>query len=265
MGGMRGSIRLFSVFGIAIKIHITFLLLALVVFPGGLKSLALVIGVFFFVTTHELCHSLVARRFGLQVREITLFPIGGVASMSGIPERPIHELLIAIAGPLSNIAVLAAFFYPMRSLLGDAILFHPLSIETWPLTAGYIYWINLVLAAFNMIPAFPMDGGRILRAALATRLGWIKATKIAVNLGHIFALVFVYFGVTRGSLMLVVIAVFIYMAASSEEAQVAAKETLKKLKIHDILTSDFSVTEHDPDEYPEKDKKLLGHKKGTHE
>ena len=244
---MKGSIRLFTVFGIAINIHITFLLLVLIVLPGGLRSLALVIGVFFFVTMHELCHSLVARKFGVEVREITLFPIGGVASMSRIPERPLHELLISLAGPLSNILVVGLFFYPMKYILGDAVLFHSLSTSTWPLTLGYIYWINLALAAFNMIPAFPMDGGRILRAALATRLGWIKATRIAVNLGHIFAIVFACLGIVRGNWTLVIIAVFIYMAASGEERQAEAKETLKKFKIHDILTSDFSVSEYNPD------------------
>jgi len=244
---VRASIRLFTVFGIAINIHITFLLLVIVVLPGGLKPLALVLGVFFFVTMHELCHSLVARKFGVEVREITLFPIGGMASMSRIPERPSQELLISLAGPMSNILVVGLFFYPVRHILGDAVLFHSLSTSTWPLTLGYIYWINLALAAFNMIPAFPMDGGRILRAALAARLGWIKATRIAVGLGHIFALVFAYFGIVRGNWMLVIIAVFVYMAASGEEAQVQAKETLKKLKIHDILPSDFSVEEYNPD------------------
>ena len=152
---MRGSIRLFSVFGIAINIHITFLLLLVLILPGGVKSLALLVGVFFFVTMHELCHSLVARRFGIEVREITLFPIGGVASMSRIPERPMQELCISLAGPLSNIAVVALFFYPMRQLFGDQVLFHTLSTRTWPLTIVYIYWINLALAAFNMTPAFP--------------------------------------------------------------------------------------------------------------
>lgn len=245
---MRRSIRLFSIFGIAINIHITFLLLLVFVLPGGLKSLALVIGVFFFVTMHELCHSLVARIFDIEVREITLFPIGGVASMSSIPEKPLQELCISLAGPLSNIAVVSIFFHPMRQFFGNAVLFHALSTATWPLTIAYIYWINIALAAFNMIPAFPMDGGRILRAILATRLGWIRATRIAVNLGHIFAVIFAYFGIVRGNFMLVVIAVFIYMAASSEEAMADTKETLKKLRIHDILPPDFSVSDYHPDE-----------------
>src|SRR3989338_4180711 len=175
MSGMKGSIRLFRIFGISINIHVTFLLLLVLFLSGGIKWLVLMIGVFFFVTLHELCHALVAKRFGIQVREITLLPIGGVASMTRMHERPAHEFLISIAGPAFNIAVILAFYFPMKYLLGPETLFHPLSTATWPLTAAYLYWINLILAAFNLIPAFPMDGGRVLRAALSTRIGFQKA------------------------------------------------------------------------------------------
>ncbi len=236
---MRGSIRLFKIFGISINIHITFFLLLLLVIPGGIRWVSLVIGVFFFVTVHELCHSLTAKYFGITVSEITLLPIGGVSSMTRMPEKPSQELLISIAGPLSNIVILAAFFFPARYLLGPDVLFHPLSTQTWPLTIAYLYWINLMLAGFNLIPAFPMDGGRVLRALLAARLGYQKATKIAVNFGHAFALIFAYFGIIRLNIILIVIAVFIYTAASGEEAQVDVKETLKKFKVRDILPRDF--------------------------
>ena len=128
---MRGSIKLFEVFGIAIKIHVTFLLLLLLVLPGGVKWLFVIVAVFFFVTVHEICHSLVARRFGIKVREITLLPIGGVSSMSKMPERPIEELLISLAGPLSNIVIILVFFYPLKSLLGADVLLHPLSTQSW--------------------------------------------------------------------------------------------------------------------------------------
>lgn len=242
---MRGSIKLFSVFGISINIHITFLLLLLLVLSGGVKWLFLIIAIFCFVTIHELCHSLVAKRFGIKVREITLFPIGGVASMSSIPEKPGHEFLISIAGPLSNIAVVILFFFPMKYLVGNEVLFHSLSTETWPLTFSYVYWINLILAIFNLIPAFPMDGGRILRSILAGRLGYHKATKIAAMFGHLFALLFAYLGIVRFNLILVAIAVFIYMAASNEELQVELKETLKKFKVRDILSRDFFILTSD--------------------
>ncbi len=240
---MRGSIKLFEVFGIAIKIHVTFLLLLLLVLPGGVKWLFVIVAVFFFVTVHEICHSLVARRFGIKVLEITLLPIGGVASMTKIPEKPSQEFFIAIAGPLSNIAVMIILFYPLKILLGGAVLLDflytgRLSTATWPLTFAYVYWINLFLAGFNLLPAFPMDGGRILRSVLAAKLGHHKATRIAVNFGHLFALIFVYFGIMRGNLILILIAVFIYMSASNEELHADVKETLKKFKVRDILPPD---------------------------
>jgi len=236
---MRGSFRLFKVFGISINMHITFILLLFLFLAGGVKWLFILVGIFFFVTLHELCHSLVAKKFGIKVREITLLPIGGVASMTKMPEKPMHEFLISLAGPMFNIMVIVVFFLPLKYILGDEVLFHPLSAATWPLTIAYVYWINLVLAVFNLIPAFPMDGGRIFRALLATKLGIRKATRIAVSLGHLFALVFAYFGITRMNFILVIIAVFIYTAASGEEMQVNVKETLKKFRVRDILPQDF--------------------------
>lgn len=236
---MKGSIRLFKVFGISINIHITFFLLILLVLPSGVKWIFLVVAIFFFVTVHELCHSLVAKHFGINVAEITLLPIGGVSSMTKMPEKPFHELLISLAGPLSNIIIVVVFFFPLKFLLGDDVLFHPLSVRTWPMTFAYVYWINLVLAGFNLLPAFPMDGGRILRALLATRMEYLKATRIAVNFGHLFALAFAYFGIVKFNIILIVIAVFIYMAASNEELQVDIKESLKKFKVRDILPRDF--------------------------
>ena len=242
---MKGSIRLFKIFDISINIHVTFLLLLLLFLSGGLKWLFLIVAIFCFVTLHELCHSLVAKHYGIQVREITLLPIGGIASMTKIPDRPSQEFFISIAGPLFNILVVVALFYPLRYILGPDVLFHPLSTQSWPLTIAHIYWINLILAAFNLIPAFPMDGGRVLRALLAAKIGYQKATKIAVNFGHIFALFFAYLGITRLNLVLIAIAIFIYMAASSEELQVDIKETLKKFRVRDILSRDFYTLRSD--------------------
>jgi len=242
---MKSSIRLFTIFGISIQVHITFFLLLLLVLPGGIKWVFLIIAVFFFVTVHELCHSLMAQRFGIKVRDITLLPIGGVSSMAKMPEKPVQELLIAAAGPLSNIVILLVFFFPMKYLIGLGNLFHPLSTKTWSLTLAYVYWVNLALAGFNLLPAFPMDGGRILRAILATRMSYRQATKIAVNFGHIFALAFAYFGIIKFNIILLVVAVFIYMAASNEELQVEVKETLKKFRVCDILPRDFKAVHGD--------------------
>lgn len=238
---MKGSIPLFNVFGISIKVHATFFLLLVVAAAGGAKIVFLIGAVFFFVTIHELCHSLVARRFGIKVSEITLLPIGGVASMSRMPERPAQELMIALAGPASNIAIVLLFFFPVRALLGDDNLFHSPSTLTWRLTASYAYWINLALAGFNLLPAFPMDGGRVLRAVLALRMGYRRATRVAVGFGHAFALAFAYFGIVKLNLILIAIAVFTYIAASNEDMQVQVKEALKKFKVCDILPRDFAT------------------------
>ena len=236
---MKGSFRLFKIFGISVNIHITFILLFLLVLSGGIKWVFVMSGVFFFVTVHELCHSLMAKRFGIKVREITLLPIGGVASMTKMPEKPLQEFLISIAGPLSNISVILIFFFPLKYILGEEVLLHSWSTATWPLAIAYVYWINLALAGFNLIPAFPMDGGRILRSILAVKLGYRRATKIAATFGHIFALLFAYVGIVKWNIMLIAIAIFIYMSASSEEFQIDVRETLKKFKVRDILSRDF--------------------------
>ena len=229
---MRGSVKLFNIFGISINIHITFLFLLVFFLFEGIKWLVLMIGVFSFVTLHEVCHSMMARYYGIEVREITLLPIGGIASMSSMPEKPIQEFFISVVGPLFNLAVIVIFYKPMKSFLGAEVLFHrPLSTATWPLTLAYLYWINLMLAVFNLIPAFPMDGGRVLRSILAGRIGYVKATKFAVGLGHIFAIGFAYFGIVNVNVVLIAIAIFIYMAASGERYQMDAKEALKKFKI----------------------------------
>jgi len=233
--------------GIDINIHVTFfLLLGFFFLVLGLKGLVLIMGVFFFVTVHELCHSLVAARFGIKVKRITLFPIGVVASMQDEPAKPYQELLISLAGPLSNLLIIIVFYYPLLAILGQDTLMYPVLVMTGRLkyeggfnVLAHIYWINLVLAVFNMIPAFPMDGGRILRAILSYRMNRRKATAIAVRLGHIFALMFAYFGIVYGHIFLLIIAVFVYMAASSEGFRVEVDETIKYYTAGDVLAADF--------------------------
>lgn len=244
---MKTTFRLTKVLGIDIDIHFTFLLLLAFFFAFmGWNGLALVVGVFFFVTVHELCHSLVAMHYGIKVKRITLLPIGGVAQMPEIPQKPKQELLISLAGPLSNVLIVIIFFYPLYALIGKDALLHPFKVITGqaPYTPelnvfAHIYWINLILAVFNMLPAFPMDGGRVVRALLAYRLGYREATKVAVRLGHIFALFFGYIGLVHGNILLLVIAVFIYMSASGEGVQVEIRETIKNYTVRDVLARDF--------------------------
>ncbi len=235
---MKGAFRLVKVFGVDINIHITFLILPLLSLYYGLRGLFFILFVFFCVTLHELSHSLVARRFGIEVKEITLLPIGGLASMTSFPKKPLHEFLISVSGPAFNIAFAALLYIPLVLLIGKDALFSP-SLANWPQTIAQAFWVNLILAAFNLLPAFPMDGGRILRSILAAKMSYRKATRVAVSIGHIFALLFLYFGLMRGHILLMFIAVFIYMAASAEEAQVDVRETIKRFRVMDVLKKEF--------------------------
>lgn len=246
---MKGSFKIAEIAGISIKIHFTFLLLILIF---G-KWFFFVLAVFFFVTMHELAHGLMAKRFGIQVKEITLLPIGGVAAMGKMPEKPYQEFLISVAGPLSNIAIIVIFYFPLRWFVGPEVFYAAfksffsghLLLSNPAFILCQVYWINLILAGFNLLPAFPMDGGRILRSILANKLGFQRATKIAVNFGHVFAIFFGYIGLTQGRLILLVIAVFIYMAASSEELQIDLKTTLKRFRVQDIVSSHFLTLQKD--------------------
>ncbi len=238
---MKGSIKLFSIFGISIRIHLLFLLLPLIFgYYHGLRGVFLILFVFFCVTLHELCHSLQAKHFGVKVEQIILLPIGGVAVMKSIPEKPSEEFKISIAGPLFNITFALVLFLPAYFYLGPEILRHP-GIETWPKTLAYAYWINPILALFNLLPAFPMDGGRILRSFLAARMDYGKATRIAVGFGHAFAVLFGFVGLISVPLnpILIIIAFFIFMAASSEGMQVELRLTLRKFSVKDVLPEQF--------------------------
>ncbi|MDD5679985.1 MAG: site-2 protease family protein [Candidatus Omnitrophica bacterium] len=243
---MKGSIKLFEVFGISINIHITFLLLpVLFFFMSGFSGVLLVLIVFTCVTFHELMHSLVAKKFGIEVRNITLLPIGGVASMNKMPDSPRQEFLIAIAGPASNIFLAAVLFLVLYYMpwMPREVLRHPLAGDSVIYTLAWLPWANIMLAAFNMLPAFPMDGGRILRAVLALKMDYRKATRIAVGIGHVFAILFGFWGLTTGNIVLILIALFIYIAASSEETQVNLTETLKTFRVKDVLNSQFLALE----------------------
>jgi Zn-dependent protease len=246
---MKSSIKLFDIFGISIRIHISIFLLPLIVFFSvslesgylyGLRGIFLIFLLFCFVTFHELCHSLQARHFGVKVSQIVLLPIGGMALMGSIPEKPSEEFRISIAGPLFNITFALVFFLPLYFVLGPENLFQP-GLESWPRTLAYAFWINPVLALFNLLPAFPMDGGRMLRSFLAKRMDYGKATRIAVAFGHTFAVLFGFVGLvsTPANPILIIIAFFIFMAASSERMQVELRLTLRKFSVRDVLPEQF--------------------------
>ena len=231
---MNRFFRLFRAFGITIRIHFSFIFLP--VFLGfyygwnygleiGVRAFCLVLIVFLCVIGHELSHSLRAKAYGIEVPVITLYPMGGVASMMRIPRESRQEFWIAIAGPLFNFALTILLFFPLYFMLGLENFLAP-GLESWPRMLANAYWINPILGAFNLIPAFPMDGGRILRSALAARMDYLKATRISVFIGRIFAILFFLSGIYFKTWMLMLIASFVYLAASREEKQVACEDFL---------------------------------------
>lgn len=211
---MKWSYRLGSLFGIPVYLHLTFLLLlgglgVISLVQAGLGAalgtVLLVSAVFGSVVLHELGHALTARRFGIRTRDVTLLPIGGVASLERMPRDPRQELLIALAGPAVNVAI--------AGVLGIWVFL----FGGW--FASRLLTINLALAIFNMLPAFPMDGGRVLRAVLARRIGHWPATEAAALIGRGLAIVLGIAGLFTNP-MLVLIAIFVWFGAGQEAAMV---------------------------------------------
>ena len=201
---MGASVNVGKLFGVRIQIHWTFLLIiAWAVYQGWVQggdavtvllTVALVLAIFICVVLHELGHSLAARNFGIATRKITLLPIGGVASLERMPEDPKQELLVAAAGPAVNLVIAGFLFLFVHSRfreLGDAEaarqFFEKVSAANF---LTYLFMTNVMLVAFNAIPAFPMDGGRVLRALLSFKMDRVRATQIAVKVGQLFAIFF---------------------------------------------------------------------------
>lgn len=231
---MRWSFHLGRLAGIPLRVHYTFLLLlAWIVFRafgagasplGAMLDTAFVLAVFGSVVLHELGHALTARRFGVRTRDIMLLPIGGVASLEHMPRSSREELWIAIAGPLVNLAIAAATFL-LLSLFGGV-----LGGEVGALAQSFLsslMWANLGLAIFNLIPAFPMDGGRVLRAMLARRRGYLRATLTAAGIGRVFAIGFGILGLFTNP-MLLLVAVFLWAVGRREAAAARWQATAAK-------------------------------------
>ncbi len=259
-----GSIRLLTIRGIPIRIHITFpLILVWAAFQygqgqadwvkGALFGVAFTLLLFIGVLLHELAHSLVALRFGARVREIVLFPLGGVAQMESLPEQPWQELLMALAGPATSavvggaLGVLTLFFFPLRLWLG---FFRALGTGLglrWGYLLPYLAFTNLLLAGFNLIPAFPMDGGRVLRALLATAMPYGRATAIAVAVGQGLAWLLGLIGLLGGDVVLILVAFLVYTGASQEGRMVQMKLALAGLRVGQVFSRGVqAVSSSDP-------------------
>jgi Zn-dependent protease len=203
--------------GIRLDMHVTFpILLVWAAFSGmaatgtllgGMAEVLFIGALFAFVVLHELGHALTAEQYGVRTRSILLLPIGGVAQMEGMPQEPIGEVAVALAGPAVNL-VCAALLYPLAFAAGT------LSAAGGLFVMG-LFWANLTLALFNLIPAFPMDGGRVMRAILSSKLGRMRATELAARVGQGVALVLGFFGIV-GNGMLLLIAFFVWFEAERE-------------------------------------------------
>jgi Zn-dependent protease/CBS domain-containing protein len=244
---MGGSFKIGRFSGIDVRVHWTFLLLlAFFAFlgyrtsgslAGALTPTATIVALFVCVVLHEFGHSLVAQRLGLVVRSITLLPIGGVSNLETLPEKPSDEVKITLAGPLVNV-VLAPIFFGVGLLLGAEPRV-PTDLFTGIGSIGqfffYLGYLNVVLAVFNLIPAFPLDGGRVLRGALATRLGALRATEISSRVGQLFALAFFLIGLFGGNFVLALIGVFVFFGANGEAQMVKQRELTSGLSVSDVM------------------------------
>ncbi len=252
----RGSWTIGRIAGIDIEVHWTFLLLlawiawseyrSVGTTQAAISGIIFMLAVFGSVVLHELGHALTAAHYGVHTRSILLLPIGGVAQLEQIPDEPLHELAIAIAGPLVTIAIALVLYLVLR-VSGT-------QIDVRSVMSGdgsfleRLLWINIVLAAFNLLPAFPMDGGRVLRAAIATKIDHTRATVIAARIGQTFALAFGLIGLfVTGDPFLVLIAFFIWLAAASEARATQLKTALDGIPVSRVMITDVrTLSSHDP-------------------
>ncbi len=243
---MKWSLRIGSIFGIPVNVHVTFLLLLILIYfagapiigIGGLSGVIFVVLVFASVVFHELSHAFVARHYGIDVEDITLLPIGGVARMGRNPERPIQEVIIAAAGPLASF-FLAFCLWFATGIFGTDITLTDLSVKGSLLAQLTV--VNFVLGVFNLLPAFPMDGGRILRGVLGLYLSPHSATRIAVGVGQAFAIALFFLGLLTMNLFMVLIALFVYIGAESEERHMGIMLSLGGATAESAMITDLET------------------------
>lgn len=238
------SIKLFTLGGTAVRMHLTFLLLlawiAAVQWTRGtpqdaISGVLFIIVLFGCVVLHEFGHIWAARRYGIRTPDVTLLPIGGVAKMERMPEKPSQEIAVALAGPAVN----AAIALVLIAVLG--LRFDPEQISLAALQSTFLAQVpiaNVVLLVFNLIPAFPMDGGRVLRALLAMWLGYARGTQVAARIGQVLAVVFAILGF-MGSPLLVLIAIFIFLGAAGEAGYVEVREATRGRRVSEAMITVF--------------------------
>ena len=244
---MSWSFSIGNIAGTAVRIHITFLLFLVWIFlasysaegsEAAVTSSVFLILLFACVLAHEFGHIFVARAFGVATPDVTLLPIGGLARLERIPEEPYQELLIAIAGPLVNV-VIAGVLVVIAGAHVDTNALHAVE-STRVSMLDRLAAVNLFLAVFNMIPAFPMDGGRVLRALLATKLGFVRATGVAASIGQAVAFALGFIGLFYNP-MLIFIAIFVYLAAASESHAVAMRSVSQGVPVSTAMMTQYAT------------------------
>jgi len=243
---MKWSLKLGTYAGIGVYLHWTFALLIGYIFIAhlgagqspaqALVGVGFILTLFLCVVLHEFGHALTARRYGVTTRDITLLPIGGVARLERIPEKPKQEFWVAVAGPAVNL-VIAGVLFIVLVIQGQANQLLQLPWFQGPFLLQLLQ-VNLLLVGFNLLPAFPMDGGRVLRALLATKLGRRRATAIAANIGQAMAILFGIVGFFYNP-FLIFIAIFVYLGAQGEAAHVEAQSALAGLQVRDAMMTRF--------------------------
>lgn len=242
---MKWSYTIGRIAGTDIKIHITFFVLvafwALAGYQegavaGAVDATVMLFALFACVLLHEFGHILMAGRFGVRTPDVILLPIGGVARLERIPNEPRQELLIALAGPAVTLAI-AVVLYLTLLVSGARPTLGELEPDSDLLT--FLLRVNVFLLLFNLIPAFPMDGGRVLRAILASRLGMVRGTRAAASLGQILAMVGGFYGLTSGQPLLTLIAVFVFLGAGSEASAVETRAAGEGLRVDQMMVTNF--------------------------
>jgi Zn-dependent protease/CBS domain-containing protein len=238
---MSWSIPIIRLAGIQLRIHVTFLLLIAWVALGSASAAIFVLLLFLCVVLHEFGHAFAAKAYGINTPDITLLPIGGVARLERMPEEPKQELIIAIAGPLVNV-IIAACLYIVIGARGHVD--PETAVRSGDMLIG-LFQINVWLVLFNLLPAFPMDGGRVLRALLASRMTFARATQVAATVGQAFAWLFGIIGlfgipgIMHANPFLIFIAFFVYIGASQEAALAQMRDVSRRFPVSSAMVREF--------------------------